>query len=153
MMLGMMKMRFKYPLQKVVNLKKTEKSNAEMLLARAMGHLRLVEMSLTDLEREWEEVQQLMLECASQPTSVSALITIQDYLAHLEQCIQRKQIEAQEAQIEVENKQVFLTEKTVDEKVWLKTKERAYVKFATFMQRKEQNELDEIALRRGSSND
>jgi flagellar FliJ protein len=145
--------KFKYPLQKVVNLKKTEKSNAEMLLARAMGQLRLVEMSLAELENEWDEVQNLLTNSAQQATSVSALIAIQDYLDHLEQSIKRKKEEAEQAKLEVTNKQVFLTEKTVDEKVWLKTKERAYQKFTTYVQRKEQYELDEIALRRGIKHD
>jgi flagellar FliJ protein len=145
--------RFKYPLQKVVNLKKTEKSNAEMLLARAMGHLRMVEMSLSELEQERDAVDALLSDSTQQPTSVSALIAIQDYLEHLEQCIQRKRSEQVEAKVEVQNKQVHLTERTVDEKVWLKTKERAYQKFATVMQRKEQSELDEIALRRGTRYD
>jgi flagellar FliJ protein len=146
-------MRFKYPLQKVVNLKKTEKTNAEMLLARALGQLRLVEMNLTELEQEWDEVQTLLLQISQSPISVSELITIQSYLEYLEQCIQRKQVEAQQAKVNVQNKQVFLTERSVDEKVWLKTKERAYQRYMTVMQRKEQYQLDEIALRRGNEHE
>ncbi len=146
-------MRFKYPLQKVVNLKKTEKTNAEMLLARSLGHLRLVEMTLSELEQEWEEIQQMLVDTAQSPFTVTQLITIQGYLDYLEQCIQRKRIEAQQAVEDVKQKQVHLTEKTVDEKVWLKTKERAYQKYMTVMQRKEQYELDEIALRRGTDHE
>jgi flagellar FliJ protein len=146
-------MRFKYPLQKVVNLKKTEKTNAEMLLARALGQLRLVEMNLTELEQEWDEVQTMLLQISQSPISVSELITIQSYLEYLEQCIQRKQVEAQQAKVNVQNKQVFLTERSVDEKVWLKTKERAYQRYMTVMQRKEQYQLDEIALRRGNEHE
>lgn len=146
-------MRFKYPLQKVVNLKKTEKSNAEMLLARAMGQLRLVEMSLVELETEWNEVQQLLMDSAQQPTPVSTLVAIQDYLEHLELCIKRKRYEAELAKMEVQNKQVYLTERTVDEKVWLKTRERAYQKYTEVVQRKEQYVLDEIALRRRITHD
>jgi flagellar FliJ protein len=144
----MMDMRFRYPLQKVVNLKKTEKSNAEMLLSRAIGHLHMVEMSLSELQEELEEVQHIIAETARQATPVSTLLALQDYMDHLEQCIQRKKNEQQEAKVEVQRKQEYLTEKTVDEKVWLKTKERAYQKYAAVMQRKEQNELDEIAISR-----
>ncbi|MBE0343522.1 flagellar export protein FliJ, partial [Paenibacillus sp. 28ISP30-2] len=76
---------------------------------------------------------------------LSTIQELQAYVNHLDQCITRKHRDVQYAQQNVQSKQTVLTDKMLDEQVWLKAREKANVKFQQEMLLREQNELDEMA--------
>jgi flagellar FliJ protein len=137
--------RYSYPYQKIVDLKKSEKTQAEWILSAAIGKLQTEEMSLGQLNEEKAAWLTKLQAVSYQAISLSELQLIQNYLDFLETCITKKYIDVKQAQTEVEHKQVRLSHKVMDEKVWLKAKEHACNRFIQGMQIKEQNELDEMA--------
>lgn len=141
---------FQYSFQKVVDLKASQKTQAEWILSEALGVLSAQEQSLHELrstQSEWEE----RLHAASmQAVPLTELLVIGQYLEHLQVCIERKLLDIQRAEVEVVQCRSKLAEKMKDEKVWLKAKDRAWERFRHALQIKEQNELDEMATVRFS---
>ncbi|AJY76568.1 flagellar export protein FliJ [Paenibacillus beijingensis] len=136
---------FKYAYQKIVDLKKSETTQAEWLLSSAIGKLKEEEQTLSRLQTErdtWEKRLE-ELSCAGSP--LIQLQTIQSYLDYLHSCIEDKCREIRFAAHEVETSRSRLADRMTDEKVWLKTKEKALSGFRKEMLAREQNELDEMA--------
>lgn len=138
-------MRFRFTLQKVVDLKQNEKTQAEWMLTSALIKLREEEASLRELKQIQSTFQLQMTEAATQSTSIQELQEIQHYVTYLDQVIEHKGLDVQHAQGEVNVKQQGLTSKMLEEKVWLKARERAYHVHQDESRKREQNELDEIA--------
>ncbi|WP_379151327.1 flagellar export protein FliJ [Paenibacillus sp. sgz5001063] len=138
-------MRFHYTFQKVVDLKGNEKTQAEWLLSSAIGELQAHEKSLEDLIQQRLELMQSLQHAAEQRTPLSKLREMQDYVDYLDQCIARKHSDVSRAHVEVRHKQDHLSTKVLDEKVWLKAKDKALTAFQHNMILREQNELDEMA--------
>ncbi|MFD0959481.1 flagellar export protein FliJ [Paenibacillus chungangensis] len=139
---------FQYSFQKIVDLKNSEKMQAEWLLSSALNTLTEEEQSLQQLhivKREWEE----RLHRASQNAiPLSELQLIGQYLDYLDSCIANKQKDVQQAERHVSQQRDFLTDRMKDEKIWMKAKDHALSRFRQAMQLKEQNELDELATAR-----
>lgn len=144
-------MAFRFSLQKIVDLKSNEKTQAEWLLSSAIGIMNQEQMTLNQLLEEKRSMQEMLQQAAEQCASVSDIQFLQSYVAHLDACIERKQSDLTAAKRHVELKQQALLHKSIDEKVWLKAREKAYQRFQVFMLRKQQQELDEIALMRHSA--
>ncbi|OKP79020.1 MULTISPECIES: flagellar export protein FliJ [Paenibacillus] len=138
-------MRFHYTFQKVVDLKANEKTQAEWLLSSALGELQAQEKSLEDLIQQRRELMQSLQQAAEQKTPLSKLREMQDYVDYLDHCIARKHSDISRAHVEVQHKQDHLSTKVLDEKVWLKAKDKAQTAFQQNMTLREQNELDEMA--------
>lgn len=141
-------MRFRYSLQKIVDLKTNEKRQAEWMLTDAIEQLKKEEHTLQELENIKNTLYELMQTSASQSASVHELQTIQHYVLHVDKQIEEKYTDVRRAQGDVEHKQNGLTEKVKEEKVWHRAKEQAYGHFQHHLRRKEQQELDEIAATR-----
>lgn len=139
-------MRFRYSFQKIVDLKNTEKTQAEWVLSGAVGRLREEEESLTSLRSEKENVQWAMCRSAEQAVPVSELMAYQHYVAHLEHRIERKCEDVLYAERVVVQKREALSSKMMEEKVWSQAREKAFRQFQAEMLKKEQEELDEIAV-------
>lgn len=138
-------MRFQYSFQKVVDLKTNEKSQAEWMLSSAVGQLQAEEQTLIQLVGERNRVISAIQKAAEDCAPLSTIQELQAYVHHLDQCITRKHRDVQYAQQNVQSKQTVLTDKMLDEQVWLKAREKANVKFQQAMLLREQNELDEMA--------
>ncbi|MNW23614.1 flagellar biosynthesis chaperone [compost metagenome] len=138
-------MKFRYSFQKVVDLKSNEKSQAEWMLSSAVGQLQCEEQTLQQLMAEQQRVFMGIQQAAEQCVSLSTIQELQSYINHLNQCIARKQMDVQHAQENVNSKKVVLTDKMLDEQVWLKAREKAKVRFQQELLLQEQNELDEMA--------
>ncbi|HEY4390349.1 MAG TPA: flagellar export protein FliJ [Paenibacillus sp.] len=138
-------MRFRYVYQKVVDLKSNERTQAEWMLSAAVGELevqrRSLEQLFLDRTNTLAEIQSEMENRAS----VVKLQELQNYVDYLEVCIVQKTGEVKRAELNVDKKKSQLTGKMLDEKVWLKAKEKAQQKFQHEMLLREQNELDEMA--------
>ncbi|MBJ6363379.1 flagellar export protein FliJ [Paenibacillus sp. MAHUQ-46] len=137
--------KYRYPYQKIVDLKTSQKTQAEWMLSVAVGKLQLEEQSLEQLEEEKQHWADQLLEAAANLVVLSELRVMQQYMEHLEECIIRKSGDVKTAKMEVDRSKGYLTEKMMDEKVWLKAKENANGRFSQMILLKEQNELDEIA--------
>ena len=138
-------MAFRFSLQKIVDLKGNQKTQAEWMLSEAIGRLRQEELSLNQLLHERNAQQERLSESAEHPTPVAELRFLQQYNDHLDTLIEKKHIDLSAAQSNVDRNQKVLLDKTLDEKVWLKAREKAFGRFNEEMLKKEQEELDEIA--------
>ncbi|WP_028561432.1 flagellar export protein FliJ [Paenibacillus pinihumi] len=137
--------KYRYPYQKIVDLKTSQKTQAEWLLSVAVGKLQLEEQSLEQLEAEKQHWADKLLQASATLVALSELRVMQQYVEHLEESIIRKSGDVKAAKAEVDRSKSYLSEKMMDEKVWLKAKENAYGRFSQVVLLKEQNELDEIA--------
>ncbi|GIP27381.1 hypothetical protein J23TS9_25110 [Paenibacillus sp. J23TS9] len=138
-------MKFQYAFQKIVDLKSNEKTQAEWMLSSAIGRLQAEEKSLGELMDNRERMANELQEAAEQKVPVSKIREFQMYVEHLEQCIEKKHTDVQHANVNVEMKKDQLSHKVLDEKVWLKAKDKAKDSFQQSMLLREQNELDEMA--------
>ncbi|MFB5759726.1 flagellar export protein FliJ [Paenibacillus medicaginis] len=138
-------MKFQYSFQKVVDLKSNEKSQAEWVLSSAVGQLQAEEQTLQQLISEKERASHAIQSAAEACVSLASIQQLQAYIRHLEQCIERKNKEVRQAQMNVQSKQSILTDKMLDEQVWLKAREKAKARFQKELLLHEQNELDEMA--------
>ena len=136
---------FRYSFQKVVDLKTSEKTQAEWTLSSAIGALAEEELSLELLRAKQREWEGKLHEATRIAVPLSELQVIQHYLDHLVACITSKLKDVLQAQKAVEQSRLKLSDKMKDEKVWLKAKDHARDRFQHAMQIKEQNELDELA--------
>lgn len=138
-------MRFHYTFQKVVDLKGNEKTQAEWMLSSALGELQAQEKSLDELTAQRSALMSSLQTAAEQKTPLAKLREMQDYVDYLDKCIARKHSDISLAHIEVQSKKDNLSTKVLDEKVWLKAKDKARTAFLQDMNLREQNELDEMA--------
>ena len=144
-------MRFNYPLQKIVDLKGSEKSMAEWEYAASLGKLRQEEEKMAALVNERAEVEQSLERMTMQPTPLSRVTELQQYIEVLDDRMRRQSDDIRSAAMEVEYRQGRLTGKMIDEKVWLNARERALERFKLAWLSREQNELDEIAIVRAGN--
>lgn len=101
--------------------------------------------SLDELIEQRSTVMLSLQTAAQQKTPMAKLREMQDYVDYLDKCIARKLSDISLAHIEVQSKQDQLSTKVLDEKVWLKAKDKAQTAFVQNMNLREQNELDEMA--------
>jgi flagellar protein FliJ len=141
-------MRFRYPLQKLVDLKANEKTQAEWGLSEAIGMLHSELQAMALLQQRSSEVQSQICDASTNRTTISQLKLLQDFVDYQEKEIARKMRDVAAAERQVEQKKLVLSEKMREEKVWEKAKEKEFAQFTSLMQKKEQEELDEIALTR-----
>lgn len=137
--------RFRYPYQKIVDLKSSEKTQAEWLLAAAVGKLQQEEQLLGKLLAERAAWLERMQSEAGAGANLAELQLMQTYVDYLDSAIAKKEEDVRLARQEKQRRQETLADRMVDEKVWLKAKEKSFLNFKHEEQRREQNELDEIA--------
>ncbi|OME89557.1 MULTISPECIES: flagellar export protein FliJ [Paenibacillus] len=138
-------MKFQYAFQKIVDLKSNEKTQAEWMLSSAIGKLQAEEKNLNELYEMRDQMYRAQQEVASRCVPVAEIRNIQVYAEYLEECIERKRDDIRIAHVNVTKKQKVLSDKMLDEKVWLKARDKSQEKFRHESLLREQNELDEMA--------
>lgn len=141
-------MSFQYPLQKVVDLKNNERTQAEWMLSIALGKLKVEESTLHGLRKQREVLAQSLSQASLNCATISDLQCYQEYLSYIEECISFKEQEVMDAKRHVTTKQSDLMDKMKDEKVWNKAREKAYEQFQAMTLKKEQAVLDELTTSR-----
>lgn len=136
-------MNFKYMYQKVVDLKSNEKTQAEWMLSAAIGELQAEQRTLDQLIEDKARANEHML--SEGASSMLRLQELQRYVEHLDRCIKKKLGDIESAEMNVDHKKSQLNTRVLDEKVWLKAKEKAKSAFEQQILLREQNELDEMA--------
>jgi len=144
-------MSFRYPLQKIVDLKGSEKSMAEWEYASSLGELRKEEEHLEKLREERRSLEHALMSAADKPTPLTRLMETQRYIEIVDDRIRKQREGVRSAEVLVRKRQGHLTDKMVDEKVWLNARDRALERFRSERLAKEQNELDEIAIVRAAA--
>jgi flagellar protein FliJ len=144
----MMIVSYRYPLQKIVDLKVNEKTQAEWILSHALGVLQEAELSLHSLHSEKSEIHADLTSAVGTSANISQLQTYQNYMTHLDQRITKKLKDIEHAEQNVLHKQGHLSAKMIDEKVWSKAKDKAKMIFDAIERTKEQLVLDEMATTR-----
>lgn len=141
---------FKYALQKVVDLKGSQKAMAEWTYAAALGKQREEETRLAALEQERSTLIHQLARESEQPVQLSRLLGYQQYIETLDEQIVLQIEEASEARKQAQACRIKLSDRMIDEKVWLNAKGRAYERFQAESLATEQQELDEIATVRAA---
>ncbi|OGX68146.1 MAG: flagellar export protein FliJ [Paenibacillus sp. RIFOXYA1_FULL_44_5] len=138
-------MKFEYPLQKLLELKKNEKTQAQWHLSHSIGVLHQEMESLQNLAEHKNLLDEQMLLVSEKRVQVSEMVSIQEYRQHLASQISQKSLEVQSAEAEVNKRQDIVKKKMVEEKVWDKARDIAYQKYLQVLNKKQQEELDEMA--------
>ncbi|MBO9609175.1 MAG: flagellar export protein FliJ [Paenibacillaceae bacterium] len=141
-------MRFRYAFQKIVDLKASEKTQAEWELSHAVGKLQVEEQMLSGLHSEKSELQTNLSSVTQETVTVSDLMHYQTYLNHIDRRISQKDADVRSAQQRVNHERQQLTAKMVEEKVWTTARDKAKRLFVHAEQRKEQGAIDEMATMR-----
>lgn len=136
---------FKYTFQKIVDLKGSEKTQAEWLLSDAIAILRAEEEQLYKLQAEQKKWEQKLAQSVIEATPLTEVLITNQYIEYCTENIKSKLKDIAKAEQKVELHRSKLAEKMKEEKVWHKAKEHAFDRFRYEMQLKEQNELDEMA--------
>lgn len=137
--------RFQYTYQKIVDLKTSEKSQAEWQLSVVIGKLTNEERSLQQLREERASWAERLIAASNEAVSLSELVSMQQYIEYLDSRIIHKLADVRKAEVAVEAGRRVLSDKMMNEKVWQKSKSNALERFRADIMVKEQNELDELA--------
>ncbi|TBL77728.1 flagellar export protein FliJ [Paenibacillus thalictri] len=141
-------MRFNYAFQKIVDLKNNERTQAEWILSQAIGQLQTEQGHLAHLHTAREEMQDQLMSVSASKATISEIMLLQQYVEHIDTKIVEKNRHVKQAEEVVVDKQGHLTDKMLEEKVWVKAKEKAHGHFTARLLQKEQQELDEMATNR-----
>ncbi|HZG57889.1 flagellar export protein FliJ [Paenibacillus sp.] len=141
-------MKFVYPFQKVLDVKTNEKKEAESQLSLAIGELNEAERTMSDLMLEKHRLQQRMSEEAMKGRTMAEMVAGQQYIDHLDERIGAAKRRLEAAERRANELRERLVDRTMDEKVWLKAKDKAQVAHRAVVERREQYELDEMATMR-----
>lgn len=145
-------MAFRFSLQKVVDLKTSQKSQAEWMLARALARQRDEEEALRKLQQDRNRLREWLDNAAHRPVPAGDIAEMGEYISHLDGLIEQKTGDLAKARQAVDQSRDHLKDRALDEKVWLKARENAHDRYRAFVNKKEQQEIDEIAALRAQPN-
>lgn len=141
-------MKFIYSFQKVLDVKTIEKKQAESMLAEAVGAAAAAERELSEWMVAKHRMQQQLSEDTQRGRPMAGLIEGQQYVEFIDARIQAAKRSLHQAEKRASELRDALVDRTVDEKVWLKAKDKAFDAFRAKVERTAQHELDEIATMR-----
>jgi len=136
---------FQYSFQKVLDLKTNTKKQSEWMLAEALGQLQAAEISLEKFRKEREQMVLRCQEMVDQCASAVDLQSCQQYISFLDQKIEYAISAVKKEERNVMNQQKELEMKMIDEKVWIKAREKAEETYKNDVAVAEQYQMDEIA--------
>jgi len=138
-------MKFRFPLQKIVDLREQERMQAEWRLAEALERLREEERSFAELERMRDDVCRIMADACVGATTAAHLSVVGRFLTHLDGRIRRKRAELEDAERTVSERRDDLRGRLVEERIWRNARNKALERFRSEMLRAEQKEIDDLA--------
>lgn len=143
-------MPFRFPLQKVLEHRKTLENLAQREFQLAQAEL---QARLTELSRLREALLDSTFEAGRIQTSGLSSVPASLKQIHEFQVLQRKKIELQEAKVReaenlVEEKREILRQKAVDHKIMERLKERRFEEHRAEVRDREQKESDETSVLR-----
>ncbi|UCZ51724.1 flagellar biosynthesis chaperone FliJ [Bacillus shivajii] len=139
-------MSFQFGLQKVLEVKEHEKSEAESKYSEAMKQFEDVATDLYHLLKKKEDLEAFYNEKIQSGTSISAIQQTQQTISHLQKEIDKLQLETQRARSRMNDQEQFLMFKSIDVKKYEKMKERKHQRYIQLEKEKESKFLDEISV-------
>lgn len=141
-------MKFRYVYEQIVNLKVNETNQARWKLSTALSQYEQEQNVLQALLKQKDELQSHIHKQTLSGASVTELQSLYAYLEFLENSIRSQSDNVSHAANQVKDTKQTLQHRMIDEKKWNKSKEKAYRSFLSEFYKKEQEELDEMALQR-----
>lgn len=138
-------MSYRFPLQKVLDVKEKEKQQAQQELGVSLRKQMEVQEEIALLMGKRDRVQE-QLQIGGQGVRAAQLHEIQRYMEFLQKMIEKQAAMLKRTQKEVEKKQHVLTEKSKDEKVWQEWKLHLQEEHRQEAVKQEQEMLDEMAM-------
>ncbi|WP_096189126.1 flagellar export protein FliJ [Evansella halocellulosilytica] len=139
-------MSFQFTLEKVLEVKEHEKSEAESKYTEAMKQFEDVATKLYHYMKEKEELEDYYNDKIQTGTSILAIQQTQQTISHLKREIDKLQYETQKARNRMNDQEQFLMFKSIDVKKYEKMKSRKYEQYIEAEKVKENKFLDEISV-------
>lgn len=137
-------MTYRFPLQKVLDLKEKEKQQAQQELGVSLKKQLDEQEEMVRLNKRLETVQESINQRIS-GVKAAELHEHQRYLEYLNQQIRQLQGRLVLTNKEVDKKQHFLMEKSKDEKIWQEWKQKLVIEYEQTQLKQERDMLDEMA--------
>lgn len=138
-------MTFQYRLQKIVDLKLNEKTQAEWMLSNAVQRCDEKRTELSLLRSKRDELHRIMAQETAKSASISSLRLLEAHDQHLEQRIMLEQEKLKQAEQHLLERREELHHKMQDEKIWSNAREKARVSHVAKQLQREQFQLDEMS--------
>lgn len=139
-------MSFQFALQKILEVKDYEKSDAELDYTKSVKVFEDVATKLYDLLKRKEELTIANEKQLEKGLTISLIQMNEKTIAYLQKEIDRLQLNTKEARKKMNEKERFLTFKAIDLKKYEKMKEIKQQQFTEDEKRVEQKFLDEISV-------
>jgi len=139
-------MSFQFALQKVLEVKDYEKSDAELAYRESVKDFEDIATKLYDFLKRKEELTAVNEKKLQKGLTISLIQMNEKTIAFLQQEIDRLQLNTQEARKKMNEKERYLTYKAIDLKKYEKMKEMKYQQFMENENRAEQIFLDEVSV-------
>lgn len=137
---------FQYKLQKFVNLKTSQTSQAASMISSALGDVEQILQQMKQLEAERNRLSNQLAEASEVGLTAGLLHGLQAYLEYIDGCIKQERLRLFQAQKHLEECELVWMDCKKDEKLWHTLKDKSYERFLYDQNRLTQIELDEIAL-------
>lgn len=139
-------MSFRFTLQKVLEVKEHEKSEAQMAYQSAMKEFEEIATELYNLLKQKEDLIAMHDVHLKQGLPIATIQQTQETLRFLQNQIDKLQIRTHHARVKMIDKQRELTSSLVDVKKYERIKERKYLDYKHEQQMLENKFLDEISV-------
>lgn len=137
-------MTYRFPLQRVLDVKEKEKQQAQQDLGVSLKKQHDVEEKMTALSEKRTTIQEHMIQ-QSRGCKALELHDQQRYITHLDRQIVLLQNNLLQTKKEVEKNQGVLMEKSKEEKIWQEWKQEMFTRHQQVALKQEQEMLDEMA--------
>ncbi len=131
-----------------MNLKKSERAQSELILAEALATVRRLEAELMALYDKKEHIFIELDDIVVHHFDTKTIAPYNHYLRYLDMEIVKKNKQIMQAEHDVIEKRQQLVDKTLEQKVWVTSRDKALQKFQHEYMLEEQKVLDEIGLTR-----
>ncbi|WP_416150950.1 flagellar export protein FliJ [Salipaludibacillus sp. HK11] len=139
-------MSFKFSLAKVLEVKDYEKTEAELAYTESVKQFEDVATKLFDLLKRKEELNSAAEEKLGKGLTISMIQMNEKTIAYLQKEIDKLQFNTQKARKVMNEKERYLTYKSIDVKKYEKMKEIKHQQYIHDEKRSEQRYLDEVSV-------
>ena len=122
------------------------------MLARALARQRDEEEALRKLQQDRNRLRDWLQAAAHRPVPAGNIAEVGEYIKHMDNLIEKKTRELDEARQAVDRSRLHLKDRALDQGGRCRRPEEAHDRYRAFMNKKEQQEISEIAALRAQPN-
>ena len=141
-------MRFTFPFEALLNMKRNLEELSQLRLAEKMRRLREIEETIQGLIGEILANEKIYREKMTQGVTASEYLVYKQYEEECYKAIQRKEEEKEQTQKEIEAEQQTLISLMKERKMFERLKEKQWQRFQYQMDRQDQKTIDEMVITR-----